>query len=229
MKFYLFYLAVFVSGFSFSQMTNMSGVGGSIDTFAELRGVEFDKVANPTKNNRIEGSVHVFETWDNNGVIKLGSQNYSIKNINFNAFKNTIESKIDEESVYAFDLKTNDVVYINNREFRNCFDPKKGMNRIFEVIAGDKDFQLLKSYDIQVYMYQADPLMIRKKDGKYMTNKAYHINSNGNISEVKLKKKSLLKAFGDKSKAIEKFIKSNKLSYKKEDDLKKIIDHFNSL
>jgi len=46
---------------------------------------------------------------------------------------------------------------------------------------------------------------------------------------MKLKKKTLLPLFKDKANAIGVFVKQNKLSYKKDMDLKKVFDYYKSL
>ncbi len=58
----------------------------------------------------------------------------------------------------------------------------------------------------------------------------YYIrNFAGHLIPIKLKKKDVLKVLKDKEKEIEKFASSNKLSFKKERDLVKIVSHYNTL
>ncbi|MDY8137713.1 hypothetical protein [Aquimarina sp. 2201CG5-10] len=58
----------------------------------------------------------------------------------------------------------------------------------------------------------------------------YYIkDKSGNLKTVRLKKKDLLKVLNDKKSEIEKYASSSKLSYKKEKDVIKILDHYNTL
>ncbi|AXT60477.1 hypothetical protein D1816_08970 [Aquimarina sp. AD10] len=54
-------------------------------------------------------------------------------------------------------------------------------------------------------------------------------NIAGNLIPVKLKKKEVLQILSNKKSEIEKFASSNKLSFKKERDLVKIVSHYNTL
>lgn len=62
----------------------------------------------------------------------------------------------------------------------------------------------------------------RKKDEFYLSTK------NG-ITKLPTKKKKLLEFFGAKSSKIKTFLKKNRLGYKKAEDLKEIVNYYNTL
>ncbi|MBQ0737465.1 hypothetical protein [Aquimarina celericrescens] len=65
---------------------------------------------------------------------------------------------------------------------------------------------------------------------KYVEKRSYFIKRDGDdLLSIKLKKKDILRALGDKKDEIEKYVTSKKLSYKKESDLIKIISYYNKL
>ncbi|WP_282089444.1 hypothetical protein [Aquimarina algiphila] len=63
----------------------------------------------------------------------------------------------------------------------------------------------------------------------YEDYKYYIKDKNGDLTKIKLKKKEVLAVLKDKKTEIEKFASSKKLSFKKKEDLIKIIDYYNTL
>jgi len=65
---------------------------------------------------------------------------------------------------------------------------------------------------------------------KFINDYKYFIrNERGTLRTIKLKKKDILKVLGDKKEEVSKFVSSKKLSFKKEKDVIKIIDFYNTL
>ncbi|WP_271783073.1 hypothetical protein [Aquimarina algiphila] len=64
----------------------------------------------------------------------------------------------------------------------------------------------------------------------FIDNFEYYIKTKeGELEKIKLKKKNVLAVLKDKKTEIEKFASSKKLSFKKEEDLVKIIEYYSSL
>ena len=59
-------------------------------------------VINPAKN--VQGSYHLFESWNNRGVFVFdeSDQKYLLRNINFNLDRQVFESKVGRDSVFTF-------------------------------------------------------------------------------------------------------------------------------
>ena len=54
----------------------------------------------------------------------------------------------------------------------------------------------------------------------------YFFYLNDDLIQVELKKKDILKIFKSKQNEVTSFVKSNKLSYKKEEDVTKIFNYY---
>ncbi len=177
----------------------------------------------------IVGSTYVFTNWKNIGVIDIDNKKYRLANINFNIKTNNFESQVGKDSVFILDIANVNHVYINNKKFKSFYFSKKKRDKSFEIIYDGDDFKLLKGYEVGIKYGETDPLMVKKKVDTYFITKTYYIRTGTDIQEIKLKKKKILSLFKDKAEQINKFAKENKLSFKKEIDLKKIFSYYNSL
>ena len=75
-----------------------------------------------------------------------------------------------------------------------------------------------------------NPLTQIKSPDVYTRSDAYfYTKSKSSLNEIKLKKKSILRAFSNKEKEISSFVKENKLGYTTEEDLIKILTYYDSL
>lgn len=106
-----------------------------------------------------------------------------------------------------------------------------GKSGYFKVLHEGDHFDLYKKSSVTYVEkkfaetnYQQDqPARFDRKDTYYMVNKQ------GRFLELNTKKRKFLKAFGDKKKEIESFIKKQNLSTKEEDDMAKIFNYYNSI
>jgi hypothetical protein len=62
-----------------------------------------------------------------------------------------------------------------------------------------------------------------------MKDEYYLALNNKALVKLPKSKKGFMKAFGDKSSKINSYMKENKLGYKKEKDVAKIVSYYNSL
>ena len=179
---------------------------------------------NPKK--AVVGSVHLFKNWKNYAVIITNDkQKFSLSNINFNIERNTFESKIGQDSLFTFSFNNIDKFVVNNKIFKNFYF--KNNNRVFEIIYESDEFSILKSYRVQLIEGSTNP-MVNRKNSKLVQKSSYYIKNGANIKPFKLSKKKVLGlANGDQEKLqkMEKYAKSNKLSYKKADDVQRILTY----
>ncbi|MFC4632886.1 hypothetical protein ACFO3O_03150 [Dokdonia ponticola] len=186
-------------------------------------------VRNPPRP--IDGTVYLFDSWNNKTLILTNSQEKPFElnsNINFNTKLNAFESKIDSETIFTFDFTNIDKIIINNRVFKNIYSPVDGGYRIFEVIAASKDFEIYKNYSIDIKEGSPNPQLARAND-KYIIKDSYYLKKGKSFKKLKLKKSDILKATGSKSSLVEDYAKENKLNFKNERDVQKIVGYYMSL
>ena len=89
----------------------------------------------------------------------------------------------------------------------------------------------MKGFEVKLISGSANPMVNRPND-KYVRGEDYFIMIEGVINPIKLKKKSLYKTLElDKSNTsrLNMFVESNSLSLKKEEDIVKLLEYFNTI
>ena len=184
-------------------------------------------VYNPPRN--IEGTVYLFDSWRNNVVIETDKQNFKLGNINFNAKRNSFESKIQgTDSIFTFNFKNINRLLVNNQPFKKIYSPIDGGYKIYEVIAEAGDYAIYKDYYIEIKEGNPNPMLVQTSD-KYVMRDSYFVKKGKSFKRLKFKKSAILKSVGNKSKALEKYASENGLSFKNEAELEKIIAHYGTL
>jgi len=175
---------------------------------------------------KVEGSVHLFKNWNNYAIIKTtDKQKFILRNINLNLERNTFESKVGQDSIFSFNFNNIDKFVVNNMVFKNYY--WNDDNRVYQIIFEDKNISILKSYTLKLIEGSANPMVNRKTD-RYIQKERYYIREDNKIKQFKFTKKRILKLFGgDENKVLEvqKYAKGNKLSFKKENDVQKILKY----
>lgn len=172
----------------------------------------------------VDGSVHLFKRWENIAVIfTIDNQKFRIRNINLNIERNTFESKISEDSIFSFSFNNIDKFVVNNKIFKNYYYNHD--NRIFEIIFESEEFTIMKGHRIHLVEGSTNPMVNRNND-KYVQKSSYYLKIGDKIKSFKLTKKGILKLVSsDKARAtkMEQYINDNKLSYKNEYDVKRML------
>jgi len=179
-------------------------------------------------NKVILGSTYLFDDWNNNGEIQtLTGERFLVRNINLNISRNAFEAKINNnDSIFSFNFNNIKQVIINGKSFKNYFSNED--NRVYELIYSGTQFTILKGFSVKLVTGSGNPMLNRSND-KYVKKESYFIRSqeNNTIEGFKLSKRSLNKLFQNSSMDVSRilaYIDSNKLSYKDENDVIKILD-----
>lgn len=180
---------------------------------------------NPVKD--VEGSVYLFENWENYSIIHLKDtkQKYSLRNLNINIQRNTFESQISSDSIYTFNTNSIDKFVINNVIYKNMYYDKG--KRIFKVIYESDEFTIMEGYSITLVSGSPNPMVNRSND-KFVRHSSYYIKTENSIKPFKLRKSKvmdLLRDDPDKAAKVTQFISDNNLSYKKSKDLKMALEY----
>jgi len=179
-------------------------------------------------NKVILGSAYLFDDWNNDGEIQtLSGERFLVRNINLNISRNAFEAKINNnDSIFSFNFNNIKQVIINGKSFKNYFYNED--NRVYELIYSGTDFTILKGFSVKLVTGSGNPMLNRSND-KYVKKESYFIRSEENniIEGFKLSKRSLNKLFENSSMDVSRilaYIDTNKLSYKNENDVIKILD-----
>jgi len=230
MKNSLAVIALFITGIAIGQDSNLNVVNNSGNSMvAAANGMKSSYGAsayfvNPAR--AVDGTVYLFEEWDNLGVIHATTdQKFALRNINLNIERNSFESKVGKDSLFSFNFNNIEKFVINGRTFKNYY--WNDDNRVYEIIYEAKDWSLIKGFKIVEVTGSANPMLNRTRD-RMVRKMFYYVKDENGIRPFILKKRKVLKLVsngdGAKSDRIANYAKSNKLSYKKEDELRKIIE-----
>lgn len=230
----IIFLVLVMTGFvSFSQGDDAGG-----DTFRNtlsLGQVTNDQPASPTfaisyiAPTSIEGSKYLYDDWKNVGVLETAkNKKYRIGNLNYDVQKDVFVSKISKDSVHEFNTVNFKKIVINNKNFKVVHKNDENGSIFMEVVGESEELSLLKDYKLTVRGGVFSPTTGQGND-EYVISYKYYLERNGSITPIKLKKAELLKVFGSKAEEIKSFAKKNKLSFKKDKDVKKLFLHYNNL
>ena len=181
-------------------------------------------VSNPRR--RTEGTFYMYDNWQNYAVIHTSdNQKFALRNINLNLQRNVFEARVEGDSIFTFNFNNIDKFIVNGVEFKNYY--WNDDNRVYQVIYEGEDLQLLKGFKVDLVEGSANPMLNRAND-RYVRKEYYFVREKGKISKFKLKKSKILKLVGgDEGKANEilNYARRNKLSFSKENDVKKILEY----
>ena len=193
-----------------------------IGILGEFDDIEFNRRAT-------DGTVYLFDNWENKGVVDVGEKRYVVTNLNYHIKRDEFMMKMEGDSTFIFDLLRIDKFLVNNREFTNIYDPVESKNKIYEVIYQDQKRSLLKGYFVNYKEASPNPMVNRGRN-QIKQGHSYFMYENGKLHPFRLKKSKTLELVStDESKQLEEFIKTNDLSYRKENDMVKILDQISKI
>jgi len=208
----LILLVCFSINYIFAQQITIKYIESRLVTH---QGIEFIGELKDKKND-----LYSYTNWDNKGVIFVDNKRYYLSNLNFNVTTNSFDSRIKREKYFSYKSSEIDSVTINNHMF------KKVSNSFYEVLFETENNLFLKKYDIK---YKAGSVSrLDGSIGKSTTALIYKylIKSDDAIKMISLNKRSildLLESEFDKEN-LETYVKTENLSYKKEEDTIKIFE-----
>lgn len=205
-----------------------TGVGNSqewskiVSAIGEFDNIDFGEF-------HVEGSIYLFDEWENKGEIYLGNKKYVTSNINLNINKDIFMSKIEGDSTFVYDILSLDKIVVNNRQFRSFYNPSENKNRIFEILFEEDNILLLRGYYITFIKSSPNP-MVNRPDNKIKQRSNYFIYKNKSLQPFKLNKKKYLNLVSDEQKKeLAKYVKNYKLSFTKEKDISMILTEISKL
>ena len=233
----LLFLTLSFVGYSQSTNTNVSDnnalalqgiTGGNNNGGNGVYGTAM-RFVNPPRT--IDGSIYLFNNWKNYPVVVKSKDNkiFTLDNVNFNLRTNRLVTKISQDSIFVLNMKSIETVDIQGKVFKKV-DTEIG-SRIFEVIYESDKVSLLNFHSVKLVEGSVNPMLSRKTD-KLVHKEVYYVLNGQGINELRLKKKSILNSFAsndNEKNSLLKYFLENKLSFKKIDDVKVVLNNLNTI
>ncbi|MBP2832331.1 hypothetical protein J8281_09055 [Aquimarina sp. U1-2] len=227
---FFFLLSFLISATSHSQTTEDDEINraqniglNDNDQFIMLTGF-VRPISKKVNENKIKGSKYYEEDYkiaaiyDNDKMLHRSV-------VKFNAFNDEIEVKSDNDS-YALLKKNTIKVVLDNYQYE--FLENEGY---FLVFNKDKKTSLLLKAKKKIREgEEAASTYGQSTPTAFVNDYEYYIRTkDGKLSKIKLKKKDIVNVLKDKKDKLEEFASEKKLNFKKEKDVVKIINYYNTL
>ncbi|CAA0218455.1 conserved hypothetical protein [Tenacibaculum maritimum] len=176
-------------------------------------------------DNNIKGTVFLYENWKNTMTIfTKDKKSFKLSNSNYDALKDDFASKISKDSIFIFNKLNIEYVKIREKIFKKYNYKNKEV--FFNVLYDGKEIRFFKRYKVIVKEGSFNPMTQKKTtEDFYKLKEDYFINKGNKIFKIALKRKAVLEIIGKEAKAIRKYAKEHKLSFKKEKDLIEILKY----
>tara|TARA_R110000787_G_scaffold7987_12_gene26904 strand:- start:1652 stop:2305 length:654 start_codon:yes stop_codon:yes gene_type:complete len=148
--------------------------------------------------------------------------------LRYNIYEDQMEF-IKGNQIYYLKKDVGRTVRFTNNQKYEVFEVDGNLNFLLVLTEGKK---VLVTKQIVKYVDALEPNSgyDRGRPADYKRKKdEFYLATEKGLTKLPRNKKNFLKVFGSKSSTIKAFMKKNKLSYKKLPDLKKVVQHFDSL
>lgn len=233
-KFLVFLLALSVN-FTFAQSASIS-VTNARNNFSntQITSASGIWVTNYSRTKNLKGSPYLFDSWNssNASIYIKNDKSYKFKNLNYNVQMERFEAKFTEDSILTFNPKNIEKVVLNGKTFRRYLDPEYQRNSFFEELAVTKSISILRKHEIEIVKGNINPITHKKiaEDQMVQKEKYYYTVDNKTLKETKLNKSSILKSIDpNKKDALKQYVKDNNLNYSDVNDLKRVLEYYNTL
>jgi len=185
----------------------------------------------------VVGSPYLVQDWST-GIVKLDNgQTYKDVSLKYNLMEDEVYFKsekggeplsfADPVSEFTITYKDNETGETHTNYYRKGFNgiSRTTPNSYFEVLS-DGTVQLIKKKSVGIVVSQEWNSATKVKNFKDDTK--YYLVKNGQATQVK-KDKKILENFSDKKQQMENYASSNKINFKSDADLSKLVTYYNSL
>jgi|GEM_PF-297804 len=223
----IFYACMFcMAGYSASAQMHNKFVTTPIVDNLDGRPVDVNKYA------KVKGSPYLYDDWLHGEVVTNDGKAYKKMLIKFNTEKDElifVYETTDEPQKFADPIKMFTINAEQDRVFENGF-PKidRQSNKSYYELLVQGPTTLLKRHR-EVLQDGIDDVSRAITDGVYTKFNSYYIFKNNQMQLLKLNKNSILKLLADKSADVTAYADSQKIDFEQEEDVKKLINYYNTL
>ena len=180
---------------------------------------------NEESNDNILGSVYLHKEWSSTITLNtINNKTYKFSKANYNIALDKFVVKISKDTLLAIDNSKVKFILFDDNKFER-------INKKYYERLSEGNLNLLKEYDVEIKEGLKDAISkIKVTEDKYVIKSTYYIKTDDNLEKIKPNKRSFNKIFEEQNKKrVKKFMKQHSLSFKKDNDLKKILKYYNSL
>lgn len=183
--------------------------------------------------DNVKGSPYLYENYKM-AQFYIGDKSYGNIMMRLNTYSNEIELLPQDGKEMEALMKVDDsrIVFENKTLQLFTFKDEEGIEKkaYFLVLNDQKNVQLLLRKKCVFSPNEKAPTMNQaNRAAKFTQYDYYYIVKDGEPFQVETKKKAVVKLFPQKESEIKKYIKSEKLKLKKEEDFAKLIDYVATL
>jgi hypothetical protein len=181
--------------------------------------------------DKIQGTPYLNPDFVNGKVITTDGNTFNDIPLRYNCYSDVIEFKKED---VGYDISPKDIidkVEFGGRVFSYIqFEPGFGHNMGYFQILTEGKAKLCVKYQIGFLEREELKGFSTPKPDRFDEMKVtYWISMNDAPAKQVLNKNKFLDLFSDKKNEVESFMSNQKLTIKKEDDLKKIVSYYNTL
>lgn len=208
-----------------SVMTNQAAHAQQLDTNELVGGMNslYQYYEFTAGTEELKGNPFLFEDWNTKGVVYSEGKYFEVDKLNYNIHKEEIGYLKEKESVFVYETKYIDSIKIDDTRLH------KMDGKFYEVLETGSKASLFKKYATRIAEGQVNVTDQTKGPSRLVIMDDYYVLSGGKLMKFKPSKSSLEDVFGDQAAAMKKIMKSEKLSYKKQEDLISIFEAYNNL
>lgn len=198
------------------------------------RGSKMVKTTSP--NEKIEGTPYFNPNWTKGSVHLRSNSKADEVLLRFNTNTNELEFKKDDEILIAIPRVVTAFNLLNQDDEKTYF--KSGFKSpehdiypgLFLRIIHDGKIKLVAHHDTEFMRAHSVNPLTGKKVSRYISKKDYYlISEDGKFHDIKLKRKHILRAVGEKKDLLRSFAKTNDLDFGEENDVAEILSYYESL
>jgi hypothetical protein len=184
-----------------------------------------------TKFAGIDGSPYLFDQWVPGKATTDDGKVYDKLMLKYNAYNDQLSfvySSTDEPQKFEEPVKTFTIFSAPQMVFVNGFPKidRQNIDSYYEVISAGKTI-LLKHYSKLIKDTRTFNAM--QVNGQYTNAYYYYIYRDNKMIRIKPNKDAVLAALADKAAQINTYLSGNTIDFKKDEDLSKLFDYYNTL
>jgi hypothetical protein len=237
----LIFLVLASKGYSQSVVPNSIRASNMIERLFESNGITNAAILYgiPMLPGKVVGDTYLQTHWKNSTIL-LYEKDKLIEGypVRYDLYLDELEIKAKngikvlkgnkiKSFVWVDSITRTPSYFVNAKEYKN--DDNVGLTGFFEVLT-EGSLPLVKKTTIQIkkadYNIQFN---VGSQDDKILKKQDFYCLKADQIIEIPSSKKKFLSLLGDKSETVEQFMKDHVLTTTKEDDLKMIFEHYNSV